>query len=127
MAENGARRIRLGMVGGGTGAFIGYVHRVASRIDGDYEGQIETEQELVVTADAKEDQLGHGDGHIEFGRGRERAGAGRVVAVGTFSVSSTAGHQGGSASDEAQDFQGTLHVNFPFGKREWLWRLKQMP
>ncbi|WDR05573.1 Gfo/Idh/MocA family oxidoreductase [Devosia rhodophyticola] len=37
MAENGSRRIRLGMVGGGTGAFIGYVHRVASRIDGDYE------------------------------------------------------------------------------------------
>jgi predicted dehydrogenase len=37
MAENGARRIRLGMVGGGTGAFIGYVHRVASRLDGDYE------------------------------------------------------------------------------------------
>ena len=37
MAENGARRIRLGMVGGGTGAFIGYVHRVASRIDGDYD------------------------------------------------------------------------------------------
>ena len=37
MAENGAKRIRLGMVGGGTGAFIGYVHRVASRLDGDYE------------------------------------------------------------------------------------------
>jgi predicted dehydrogenase len=37
MAENGAERIRLGMVGGGTGAFIGYVHRVASRLDGDYE------------------------------------------------------------------------------------------
>ena len=37
MAENGARRIRLGMVGGGTGAFIGYVHRIAARIDGDYE------------------------------------------------------------------------------------------
>lgn len=37
MAENGARRIRLGMVGGGTGAFIGYVHRVAARIDGDYD------------------------------------------------------------------------------------------
>lgn len=37
MAENGARRIRLGMVGGGTGAFIGYVHRIASRLDGDYE------------------------------------------------------------------------------------------
>lgn len=37
MAETGAKRIRLGMVGGGTGAFIGYVHRVASRIDGDYD------------------------------------------------------------------------------------------
>ncbi len=37
MAENGATRIRLGMVGGGTGAFIGYVHRIASRLDGDYE------------------------------------------------------------------------------------------
>src|SRR5690349_21006464 len=36
MAENGSRRIRLGMVGGGTGAFIGYVHRIASRLDGDY-------------------------------------------------------------------------------------------
>jgi hypothetical protein len=29
MAENGSRRIRLGMVGGGTGAFIGYVHRLS--------------------------------------------------------------------------------------------------
>ena len=31
------QRIRLGMVGGGTGSFIGYVHRIASRIDDDYE------------------------------------------------------------------------------------------
>ncbi|SFV33074.1 Predicted dehydrogenase [Devosia crocina] len=37
MAENGAKRIRLGMVGGGTGAFIGYVHRIAARLDGDYD------------------------------------------------------------------------------------------
>ncbi|HVW93507.1 MAG TPA: Gfo/Idh/MocA family oxidoreductase [Devosia sp.] len=37
MAENGSRRIRLGMVGGGTGAFIGYVHRIAARLDGDYD------------------------------------------------------------------------------------------
>lgn len=37
MAENGARKIRLGMVGGGTGAFIGYVHRIAARLDGDYD------------------------------------------------------------------------------------------
>ena len=32
-----ANRIRLGMVGGGAGAFIGAVHRIASRIDGDYD------------------------------------------------------------------------------------------
>ena len=37
MTENGSRKIRLGMVGGGTGAFIGYVHRIAARLDGDYE------------------------------------------------------------------------------------------
>jgi predicted dehydrogenase len=37
MAENGQRPIRLGMVGGGTGAFIGYVHRIASRLDGDFQ------------------------------------------------------------------------------------------
>ncbi len=30
-------RIRLGMVGGGQGAFIGAVHRIAARIDGQYE------------------------------------------------------------------------------------------
>ena len=32
-----AGRIRLGMVGGGQGAFIGAVHRIASRIDDQYE------------------------------------------------------------------------------------------
>lgn len=31
------RRVRLGMVGGGQGAFIGAVHRIASRIDDRYE------------------------------------------------------------------------------------------
>lgn len=31
-----ARPIRLGMIGGGTGAFIGAVHRFASRLDGHY-------------------------------------------------------------------------------------------
>ncbi len=33
----GGGRIRLGMVGGGEGAFIGAVHRIASRIDDQYE------------------------------------------------------------------------------------------
>ena len=32
-----SERIKLGMVGGGQGAFIGAVHRIASRIDGYYE------------------------------------------------------------------------------------------
>jgi predicted dehydrogenase len=30
-------RIRLGMVGGGSGAFIGGVHRIAARIDDQFE------------------------------------------------------------------------------------------
>lgn len=35
--ESRGRRIRLGMVGGGEGAFIGAVHRIASRLDDRYE------------------------------------------------------------------------------------------
>jgi predicted dehydrogenase len=35
--EKFAGRIRLGMVGGGQGAFIGAVHRMAARLDGHYE------------------------------------------------------------------------------------------
>ena len=31
------RRLRLGMVGGGQGAFIGGVHRIAARLDDRYE------------------------------------------------------------------------------------------
>ncbi len=36
-AGGGGRRIRLGMVGGGEGAFIGAVHRIAARLDDHYE------------------------------------------------------------------------------------------
>ena len=32
-----ARKIRIGMVGGGRGAFIGGVHRIAAAIDGEIE------------------------------------------------------------------------------------------
>ncbi len=32
-----SRRLRLGMVGGGQGAFIGAVHRIAARLDDRYE------------------------------------------------------------------------------------------
>ena len=35
--ENPSRRIRLGMAGGGNDAFIGGVHRIASRIDNHFE------------------------------------------------------------------------------------------
>ena len=31
------RRMRIGMVGGGKDAFIGGVHRIALRLDGNYE------------------------------------------------------------------------------------------
>ena len=32
-----SRRLRLGMIGGGRGAFIGAVHRMAARLDDRYE------------------------------------------------------------------------------------------
>ncbi len=36
--EGGAqRRLRLGMVGGGEGAFIGAVHRIAARLDDQFQ------------------------------------------------------------------------------------------
>lgn len=35
--ESGSGPIRLGMVGGGQGAFIGAVHRIAARIDGEFQ------------------------------------------------------------------------------------------
>jgi predicted dehydrogenase len=36
-ANSAGGRIRLGMVGGGQGAFIGAVHRIAARMDGEYD------------------------------------------------------------------------------------------
>jgi predicted dehydrogenase len=36
-SEAASRRIRIGMVGGGEGAFIGAVHRIAARLDEEYE------------------------------------------------------------------------------------------
>ena len=35
-SSGGSGPIRLGMVGGGQGAFIGGVHRIASRLDGEF-------------------------------------------------------------------------------------------
>ena len=47
------RKIRLGMVGGGHGAFIGAVHRIASRIDDRYEllaGAFSSNAEKAITS-----------------------------------------------------------------------------
>ena len=55
---NQGRRIRLGMVGGGQGAFIGAVHRIAARMDDQYEvvaGALSSDPER---ARASGDELG---------------------------------------------------------------------
>ena len=57
-------RIRLGMVGGGQGAFIGAVHRIASRIDDQYElvaGALSSQRKRAV------------DSALELGIERDRA------------------------------------------------------
>ena len=36
-SRSAPRRLRLGMVGGGTGAYIGNIHRVAARLDGQFD------------------------------------------------------------------------------------------
>jgi predicted dehydrogenase len=48
-----AKPIRLGMVGGGQGAFIGAVHRMAARLDGHYEfcaGALSSDPERAVAS-----------------------------------------------------------------------------
>ena len=45
------RRLRLGMVGGGPGGFIGAVHRIAARLDDRFE--------LVAAALSSDPQTGH--------------------------------------------------------------------
>ncbi len=62
-AKSGGR-IRLGMVGGGQGAFIGGVHRIASRIDDNYElvaGALSSERRRAI------------DSALELGIARDRA------------------------------------------------------
>lgn len=61
-----APRIRLGMVGGGRGAFIGAVHRIASRIDDQYElvaGSFSSDPELSAASAA---DLGVGRSYGSF-------------------------------------------------------------
>jgi predicted dehydrogenase len=57
-------RIRLGMVGGGQGAFIGAVHRLAARMDDQYElvaGALSSQRKRAI------------DSAVELGIGRDRA------------------------------------------------------
>ena len=62
-AKNGGR-IRLGMVGGGHGAFIGAVHRIAARMDDNYElvaGALSSQRQRAI------------DSAVELGIARDRA------------------------------------------------------
>ncbi|MES3021544.1 MAG: Gfo/Idh/MocA family oxidoreductase [Pseudomonadota bacterium] len=54
-----ARRLRLGMVGGGPGAFVGAIHRFAARLDDDYELVA-----AALSADAQRNMDGGLDLHI---------------------------------------------------------------
>ena len=63
-SENFTERIRLGMVGGGQGAFIGAVHRIASRLDDQYE--------LVAGALSAEPERARASG-LELGLREDRA------------------------------------------------------
>ncbi|MBT6057188.1 MAG: Gfo/Idh/MocA family oxidoreductase, partial [Gammaproteobacteria bacterium] len=62
------RKIRLGMVGGGQGAFIGEVHRIASRIDDRYElvaGALSSDPQ-VSAASAAELGIAHDRAYADF-------------------------------------------------------------
>src|SRR5213078_358069 len=53
--EQGAGPLRLGMVGGGRGAFIGGVHRLCARMDGQYElvaGALSSDPERAIESGA---------------------------------------------------------------------------
>ena len=65
---NRTRRIRLGMVGGGQGAFIGDVHRMAARLDGEYElvaGALSSDPDRAL-ASARELGIGDDRAYADF-------------------------------------------------------------
>jgi predicted dehydrogenase len=66
------RRLRLGMVGGGPGAFIGAVHRIAARLDDRYELVA-----AALTSDAARNRAAANELHIprSYGNFREMANA----------------------------------------------------
>src|ERR1700751_6066322 len=79
------RRIRLGMVGGGPGAFIGAVHRIAARLDDRYElvaGGLSSARERAL-AGARELGLAEDRSYASFAgmAAAERKRADRIDAV----------------------------------------------
>ncbi|UWU94440.1 Gfo/Idh/MocA family protein [Bradyrhizobium sp. CB1015] len=82
----GHRRIRLGMVGGGQGAFIGAVHRVAARIDDQFELVAGALASDPVRAKASAKELGIADGRA-YGSFEEMARAEAARADGIEAVS----------------------------------------
>ncbi|MBR1165901.1 Gfo/Idh/MocA family protein [Bradyrhizobium liaoningense] len=82
----GHRRIRLGMVGGGQGAFIGAVHRIAARIDDQFELVAGALASDPVRAKASAKELGIADDRA-YGSFEEMARAEAARADGIEAVS----------------------------------------
>jgi predicted dehydrogenase len=82
----GHRRIRLGMVGGGQGAFIGALHRIAARIDDQFELVAGALASDPVRAKASAKELGIADDRA-YGSFEEMAKAEAVRADGIKAVS----------------------------------------
>lgn len=79
------RRIPLGMVGGGAGAFIGGVHRIAARMDGRFDliaGALSSNPE---TAQASADQLGLARSYADY-RDMAREEAARADGIRAVSI-----------------------------------------
>ena len=73
------RRLRLGMVGGGQGAFIGGVHRIAARLDDHYElvaGAFASDPDRSRAAAAERQQVAHAQ---QLHRARARRGREELV------------------------------------------------
>ncbi|WP_028138275.1 Gfo/Idh/MocA family protein [Bradyrhizobium japonicum] len=81
----GHRRIRLGMVGGGQGAFIGAVHRIAARIDDQFELVAGALSSDPIRAKTSAKELGIADGRA-YGSFEEMAQAEAARADGIEAV-----------------------------------------
>ena len=62
--ERIGRRLRMAVIGGGAGSFIGPVHRIAARLDGHYD--------IVASALSSDPERGHRGG-LELGIAADRA------------------------------------------------------